>query len=312
MSSESESTLGFDPYSQDAWQQVQAAARAIPPMPHFWAAGRHAGIVRRAELKYGYSLLAQSVGGFGSYLTVALPYFITLGFMLAGAVSGLAFDYERPGGLWGPDDLLVAQQPWTLRHTAMLIVFSAVAGYLLGFYVWQPLRWYNSAWGDCIALDEIGGECVAMTRTKVHRLVFAARQHEGYYRGNAREGHISRARILLRNEPTYRAEDGRIAGGNHPVGLAQCLIEDLYQMDSGQGNSTDDPGRAYETLRLRTKAQAERARNIASRGYNRFWKLENGLIVLATVFVIAGLLLMLSITGGGDPIVDPSAFGVAP
>ena len=237
-----------------------------------------------------------------------IPGLLTVIFGVAGFVSGLAIDAGRPGGVLGDDTVLTDGLPWPIQNTLWFAGAMAVLGYLMGHYVWQPLKWYNAAWGDVLAMDEVNGECHALLRTKVHRLVFCARQQHGYYRGNAKDGHIARAKILLRNAPATVDETGNIAKDSswHPGGLSQCLMTDLYDFAAGAGRSTDDPGRLYEALRVQMRDLAAKARLIELRGRSQMWKLENGLVLLAIIFVVAGLLQMMSITGGGDAIVAPN------
>ena len=296
-------------------------------MPHFWAAGRHAGVMRRADLKRGYDLMTQSVGGFGAWFVAAIPVYATVLMGVIALAACMLVDWDRPGGILGPDCSIEAgvitggpecqadlsftrEAEWPLSNSIFFTVLLGGTGYLLGFYVWQPLKWYAAAWGDTLVLEERGGQTVALLRTKLHRLSFVNHQAQGYYRGNAREGHISRARMLLRYVPPERDAEGRIIGeGHHPSGLATCLITDLYLFGPGTGHSTDDPGRAYEASRVQIKTQADKARALSQRGYNRLLRIDTIVYLLAGAILLVGSCQFLALTGGGEVIVDPSFVG---
>lgn len=282
----------------DYWHGVEEQARALPHMPNFWAAGRHAGIFQRAVVREGYQLVAQSTGSFASYFVEFIPLFFVLGFAAGGLAAGFGTDMERPGGVLGGDDVFAAgydasAAPWTIWHTILTAVMCGGLGYIVGL-LQQMLTWYNAGWGDAIVLEETqDGTLTAVTMTKMHRLSFASRQGQGYYRGNAKQGHISKAKILLRCHPVGSGgERGEIPGG-----LAGATMDDLYNLLPGTGHSTEDPGKLYEAWVVRLEQVAERFRRREKSFLSRY-KVETGFFVVAVVMIIAACLQMMQISSG--------------
>ena len=285
-------TTAAEQGESEFWARLQAEARELPAIPHFIAAGSHAGIAQPAVLRRGYQLLAESTGTFKSYLVGIAPGLSTLVSAGVGMAAGLGVDWERPGGVFTSHQLQ-AGAIWTIWHSVLLAISMGVAGALFGI-IWQRLLWYNAAWGQAIVLEEIGtsGRLAAMTMTRLHRLTFAAHQTEGYYRGNAEKGHISRAKILLKCQSGVTDERGIVVSG-----LAGAVMTDLYHMEPGVGHSTDDPGRAYEALALRVENLANQVRN-RDKNILRRYPVETGFFITAIVFAVLAALQMMQIYSG--------------
>ena len=266
--------LDFNPRAQDYWDEVAAKARSLPHMPHFWGANQHAGIMRRADLEMGYRLLAESTGTFSAYYVGSIPGIATVLGCLIGLGLGLGADYDRTGGIIGPNDITAQGVQWSLWNTLMVAFFCSFFGFVAGKFIWQPISWYNNAWGDCLAIEEVGKE--THQSDDHHQDSPASRTLTGKRTGTTaatpRKGHISAgegAAALPSREP---GPGNRRVAGRSPSQRARrgddgttCSV-----WAPGTAKSTDDPGRAYEAMRIRMRTQADRARAIANRGAGKW------------------------------------------